>query len=153
MPDLKLLALDAEDLSVLSAHLQDAVVSVGDMAYLKGESRFVLLANRFDWQKAVTVEGKAKIFERRRAGLRFERVEGAQVLGLDLKKQKDILSLLAIEFSKLDAPAGFVTLRFSGGAAIRLKVECIEVELKDLGAAWSTKKMPKHADTGSSEGS
>jgi hypothetical protein len=153
MTDLKLLALDAEDLSVLSAHLQDAVLSVGDMTYLKAEKRFVLLANRFDWQKAVSNKSQAKSFERRRAGLRFERVEGAQISGIDLKKRNDILALLAVEFQETDAPAGFVTLRFSGGAAIRLKVECIEAELKDLGAAWSTKRMPRHADSGSSEGS
>lgn len=153
MADLKLLALDAEDLSVLSAHLQDAVVSVGDMAYLKSERRFALLANRFDWEKAVASPASAATFERRRTGLRFERVEAAQLSAIDLKNAKLALSLLDLVFEETDPPAGFVTLRFSGGAAIRLRVECIEAELKDLGAAWTTKSMPKHAGGEPSDGS
>ena len=153
MPDVKLIALDAEDLAVISAHLQDAVVSVGDMAYLKTERRFALLANRFDWEQATGPGNMTKAFARRRAGLRFECVEVAKIAGIDLKKPKDILSLLAIEYEEGEAPAGFVTLRFSGGAAIRLQVECIEAELKDLGAAWATKKIPEHSDDSSSKSS
>ena len=106
-----------------------------------------------EWNLAPSGAWACYRFERRRAGLRFERVLGAQLSGIDLKKRNDILALLAIEFQETDAPAGFVTLRFSGGAAIRLNVECIEVELKDLGAAWSTRRMPRHADSDSSEGS
>ena len=58
MPDLKLIALDAEDLGVISAHLQDAVLRVGDMVYLPNEKRFVAMANRFDWAQANVVAGK-----------------------------------------------------------------------------------------------
>ncbi len=86
MHDLKLLALDAEDLSVIAAHLQDAVLTSGDMAYLKGERRFALVANRFDWCEASKADGKPKTgdgFVRRRTGMRFERVMDAKVLGLD----------------------------------------------------------------------
>ena len=145
MNDLKLIALDAEDLAVLSAHLQDAVLRVGDMAYLKDERRFAAVANRFDWERALKSKGAAEPYARRRAGLRFERVSEAKVSGLDLKAKDTVLSLLAIQFEEAAAPGGHITLRFSGGGAIRLAVECIEAELKDLGAQWATRHKPKHA--------
>lgn len=150
MPDLKLIALDEEDLGVISAHLQDAVLRIPDMTYLKGDKRFAAVVNRFDWTKAVMAGGGKPALERRRSGLRFERVLGAQTAGIDVKDQKGVLSLLAIRFEPKDSPEGFVTLQFSGGGAIRLHVECIEAELADLGAAWSTKRQPKHADDGNS---
>lgn len=156
MPDLKLIALDAEDLSVVSAHLQDAVLRVADMAYLPREKRFAALANRFDWDKALSTEGKpvkpkrgSAGLERRRTGLRVERVLSAKVTGIDLKDRHATFALLAIAFTPsadLDAPDGDVTLTFSGAAAIRLKVECLEFEMKDLGAVWSTKNSPAHPD-------
>lgn len=152
MADLKLIALDTDDLSVISAHLQDGVLRVADMAYLHHEKRFAAVINRFDWQNAAVVAktpGRAVQNERRRAGLRFERVLGAQIHGINLKDRKAVLSLLAISFSPVadGTPDGDVTLTFSGGAAIRLKVECLEAELMDLGAAWATKHAPSHPDT------
>jgi hypothetical protein len=153
MPDLKLIALDAEDLGVLSAHLQDAVMRVGDMAYVPKEKRFVAIANRFDWTTAAeaskSARGLKEGYERRRAGIRFERVNGAKVQGFRLNDKSSTLALLAVTFESTagpDAPEGDVTLTFSGGAAIRLSVECIEVELKDLGAAWAATRAPEHPE-------
>lgn len=151
MPDLKLIALDREDLSVISTHFQDAVFRVADMAFLPREKRFAAVGNRFDW--AVTLKASAKTkksgFERRRSGLRIDRVLDAKVQGVDLKDSSQTLALLAIGFepgTNPDAVEGHVTLTFSGGAAIRLMVECLEVEMKDLGGAWSAKLSPKHPD-------
>ena len=158
MSDLKLIALDTEDLSVISAHLQDAVVRIADMTYLPKEQRFAVLANRFNWAKALDQSAGQKSaaqIERRRAGLRFERVLAAKVHGLDLKDKTSSLALLAITFESSagpaaadgrDGPDGHVTLTFSGGAAIRLSVECVEAELKDLGAAWSAASSPVHPE-------
>jgi hypothetical protein len=145
MPDLKLIALDPDDLAVVSAHLQDAVLRVGDMAFLKREKRFVAVANRFDWAHAIAhaPEG-AERFERRRTGVRFEHVLGAEVQGFDVKAADRVLSLLAISFQPTNAPEGHIMLHFSGGLAVRLHVECVEVGLDDLGAAWSTPSMPRH---------
>lgn len=144
MTDLKLLALDAEDLSVLSAHLQDAVLRVGDLTYLKREKRFVLVANRFDWAGAH--DPQSRQFVRKRTGVRFERVFSAQVLGIDVDAKEQCLELLAVSFAPraADDPAGIVTLTFAGGGGIRLDVECIEAELKDLGAAWRAGRKPSH---------
>lgn len=146
MTDLKLIALDAEDLAVLSAHLQDAVLKVGDMAYLPRERRFAAVVNRFDWL-AILSSGKSKrLPQRRRSALRFERVTAARLLGIDTAAKDRVLALLAVRYEAAVAPAGAVTLQFAGGAAIRLEVECIEAELRDLGAAWATRSTPDHGD-------
>lgn len=153
MHDLKLLALDAEDLAIIAAHLQDAVLTAGDMAYLKGERRFALVANRFDWceaAKADSKSGKGDGFVRRRTGVRIERVMDAKVLGLDPTKKDTALSLLTVTFEPKTEPGGFVTLHFSGGGAVRLEVECIEAALEDLGAAWTTRRKPSHVGEGGS---
>jgi Protein of unknown function (DUF2948) len=147
MSELKLIALDAEDLSVLSANLQDAVLRVGDVAYLPRDKRFAAIANRFDWLQAEgRAKGAAETYERRRSALRFERVLGAQLSGIDPNNKSAVLALLAISFEPAEAPAGNVTLHFADGAAIRLHVECIEAELKDLGPVWQAKSKPSHPD-------
>jgi hypothetical protein len=152
MPDLKLIALDAEDLAIISAHLQDAVLKVGDLAFLRHEKRFAAVANRFDWVEALEREGTDKSgaadvpYARRRAALRFERVLGAQVHGVDLKNKGAVTSLLAISFEPDEAPAGHITLQLADGGAIRLSVECIEAELRDLGPVWQAKSKPRHPD-------
>jgi hypothetical protein len=147
MNDLKLIALDTEDLRVLSCHLQDAVIRVEDMAYIKDEMRFAALASRFDWECAQRAAGD---YQRRHSGLRFERVTGAQVQGIDLKNKDAVLSLLAVTFEPAEEPSGTLTLHFAGGGAVRLQVECVEAELRDLGAAWSTRVKPEHASDDSS---
>ena len=118
-PGLKLIALDSEDLEVFSAHLQDAVINVTEMTFLKAE---------------------------RRTGLRFENVLGAQLANIDLTDKRQMLNVLAIRFEPTAAPEGHVLISCAGGAAIRLHVECLEAELMDLGAAWATKSKPDHPD-------
>jgi hypothetical protein len=143
MDDLKLIALDPEDLRVLSCHLQDAVIRVGDMAYLRQDMRFAAIANRFDWERAASDEAGA--YQRRRSGLRFERVKSARVQGFDLQQKDAVLVLLAVTFESAEEPSGAVTLHFAGGGAVRLEVECIEAELRDLGAVWGARSKPVHA--------
>lgn len=143
MEELKLIALDADDLRVLSCHLQDAVIRVGDMAYLRQDMRFAAIANRFDWEAAAKDDGAD--YQRRRTGLRFERVKSARVQGFDLQHKETVLALLAVTFEPAEEPSGAVTLHFAGDAAVRLEVECIEAELRDLGAAWRARTRPVHA--------
>lgn len=154
MPPLKLIALDPDDLEVLSAHLQDAVVKVADMTFLRQPKRFVMLLNRFDWEHAVAAGAAAKPDQhrRRRAAVRFERVLAARVQGIDPKAKDVVLSLLAIGFDALsEPPAGHVTLLFAGGATIRLEVECVEAELRDQGGVWRTRRRPQHGDEGGAD--
>jgi hypothetical protein len=154
LPPLKLIALDHDDLGILSANLQDAVAKVGDMAYQRGARRFAMLVNRFDWEHALATKAGAKIENRRRrSAIRFERVLSAQAQGIDLKSKSSVLSLLAIRFEPhAEPPGGTVTLLFAGNAAIRLEVECVEAELRDLGAVWRAKRQPQHASGDSEEG-
>jgi len=147
MSELKLVAFDADDLAVISAHMQDAVLKVADLAYLPAEKRFAALGNRFDWADALKEERpSAEAYTRRQTALRFERVLTAKVHGIDMRRKDAVLSLLAVNFEPRDVPAGSVTLHFSDGGAIRLEVECIEAELKDLGPVWSVQSMPRHPE-------
>jgi hypothetical protein len=149
MAELKLIALDADDLAVISANLQDAVMRVGDIAFRPREKRFAAVANRFDWVDALAQEAardEDRHYARRRTALRFERVLSAQVQGLDPKNKSAVTSLLAVGFEPLEPPAGWITLQFADGSAIRLHVECIEAELRDLGPAWQAKSRPQHPE-------
>src|SRR6202011_288012 len=84
-------------------------------------------------------------YRRRRAVLRFDRVLNLKCRNVDPNNGNAVLNLLAVEFAETDAPAGVVTLVFSGGAALRLEVECLEAELADLGPGWTTAACPSHA--------
>lgn len=139
MPDLKLLALDSEDLDVISATTQDAVIRVGDMGFAKADQRFAVLMNRFAWED----EGRVK--QRKRAALHFDRVNDVKVSGIDTNSVEGVLELLAIRFNVSDDPAGNVDLEFAGGGTVRLSVECLEARLQDLGAAWAAKATPEHS--------
>lgn len=138
---LKLAALDEEDLAVLSAHVQDAVLKVADMTYLPRENRFVIAMNRFIWEKA---EGKRRNYERRQAALTFDRVLSVRTNRIRRDLADAVLNLLAIDFDPSEPPGGAVNLIFAGGGAVRLEVECIEARLADLGAAWATTAKPSH---------
>ena len=143
MTQLKLIALDETDLRIISAQLQDAVLKTGDMAWRPREKRFAAVLNRFDWSLAL----KDEQLQRRQCALRFERVLKAQHTGVD-PNGTAVLSLLAIQFEPAapDNPAGVVTLLFAGDAAIRLEVECIEAELRDLGPVWGARAKPAHPE-------
>ena len=142
MDELKFVVLDGEDLAVVSAHLQDAVLKVSDVLYRPQEKRLVIALNRFDWEGAQALKPE---YRRRRSALRFERVLSCKCRNVD-PTAASVLNLLAVEFNESDAPAGMVTLIFSGGAALRLEVECLEAELADLGPTWSACARPKHAE-------
>jgi hypothetical protein len=138
---LRLVALDNDDIEVVSAHVQDACVRVGDILWRPGEKRVVVVINRFDWESAQSLEPP---YRRRRAALRFERVSALKARHVSCSEKDAVLNLLAVEFKSTDTPAGQVLLTFSGGAALRLEVECLEVELADLGPVWATPCCPAH---------
>jgi hypothetical protein len=140
---LKLVALDGDDIEVLSAHVQDSVVKVGDIMWRPAEKRVIVVINRFDWESAQSPEPP---YRRRRAALRFERVNGFKHRNIACSEKDAVLNLLAVEYVPTDVPGGHVTLTFSGGAALRLDVECLEAELADLGPVWATAACPAHAD-------
>lgn len=134
---LKLAAVDTDDLKVISAHMQDALVRLSDIRYLGRPRKFAFVANRFAWERQPSSE-------RRRTGLHFEHVLSVKQLGIQDMGADHVLSLLSIGFEPGASPSGTVTLTFSGGVDVRLEVECIDAQLHDLGAAWTTENTPSH---------
>ncbi|MCV0395986.1 MAG: DUF2948 family protein [Rhizobiaceae bacterium] len=141
---LKLIALDEEDLRIVSAHAQDAVLRIGDIDWRAAERRVVLPMNRFAWEKKTGLLRGGP--ERRNAVLRFERVDAVRSAGIPRDRPDAVLSLLAIRFTPADPPSGAIELVFSGEGALRLEAECIEAELADLGGAWEALARPRHPD-------
>ena len=142
---LKLLALDDEDLTVISAHMQDAVFRIGDVDYRPKLKSFTIAANRFAWEAG---ERQAKGFERNRAALCFKQVMSVRSIGIDNKAKENVQSLLAILFEKEgDGPDGSIELVLAGGGSILLGVDCIEVQLADTGGTWETTLKPRHPGT------
>lgn len=144
MDQLKFVVLDEEDLEVVSTHLQDAVAKVSDVLWRPQEKRLVVALNRFDWECAESANPECR---RRRSALRFERVLSCKCRDLNQASKDAVLNVLDVEFSPTDAPAGVVTIIFSGGATLRLEVECLEAELADLGPSWTAVARPVHPDS------
>lgn len=143
----RLMALDSEDLDVLAAHMQDAILKAGDLEYDAKRRQFALAANRFVWEEA---EGRRKrSFERRRTAMHFDRVLSVRSRGIRRDDPEQVLSLLTVQFlaeEGMAAPSGVIELIFAEDVSIRLEVECIEVQLADLGPAWETRRRPKHPE-------
>lgn len=154
---LKLRARDREDLEVVSACLQDALVAPADVAYLRRERRFAMLVNRFRWEArarngdlpdtpppAPEEAGDARfedarLYERVHCAVTFDRVRAVRYRGFRRGARGHVLNLLAI------APAaGGILLQFSGGAAIRLETRGIVCHMEDLGEPWPTRWRPHH---------
>lgn len=135
---LRLQALDPEDLAFLSAHLQDAAVRVGDIAYLKEKRRFALVAARFDWEAGARPERCAAV-------LHFDAVRAVRCLRVPRDDKEAILALLTILYDAQGAgPEGQIRLIFSGGAVIALDVDSIEAQLSDTGPRWRISSRPSH---------
>jgi len=116
MEPVKFVALDRDDLEVVSTHLQDALVKVADVMWRPQEKRLVVALSRFDWLSA---EGTKPELRRCRAALRFERVKCCKCRNVNPAGKDAVLNLLAVEFSETDPPAGVVNLIFSGGGTLR----------------------------------
>ncbi|MEQ8965700.1 MAG: DUF2948 family protein [Azospirillaceae bacterium] len=152
---LRLRAADVEDLAIVSAALQDAIVAVGDIGWLPDDRRFAMVVNRFMWDAAPaegatatggdadTDEGDVPVYHRTHCGVRFERVRRVVARGVDLAERGRLLELLAIE-SVVDADGARMLLVFAGGAEIRLDAEAIDCRLEDLGTPWPTTRRPRH---------
>ena len=142
MEPLKFVALDRDDIEVVSTHLQDALVKVADIVWRPQEKRLVITLSRFDWLPA---EGSKPQLRRCQSALRFERVNSCKCRCVNPAGKDAVLNLLAVEFTETDPPAGVVMLMFSGGGVLRLEVECLEAELCDLGPP-GPRARPVHTD-------
>jgi hypothetical protein len=140
-PGLRLLAEDEEDLKIISAHVQDAVVRVGDLAYLPKARRFALLLNRYRWEDDADAKNAGL---RMLSGLHFENVLGVKAQNVRQDDPDAMLELLAIGFAPGADGAGTVELCLAGGGYVRLDVECIDASLRDMAGPWPAKARPKH---------
>lgn len=140
---LNLGALDAEDLSVISALVQDAVLPAMEMRWDRAASRFALLLNRFRWEDG---PARATSPERVQSILVFEGVRGVASNGIDRADDQTVLSLLSVTFEATEAPSGHVILTLAGDGALRLSVEALEATLKDVTKPYvaPSRKTPDH---------
>jgi hypothetical protein len=135
---LKLAAADAEDLQILSARLQDAVVKLKNVIWLPKKRRFAAVLNRLQWEGG----GKTRV----RAGLHFDGVLKVQSHKVKLGAGEAVVSLLAVTFTPNagEDPGGVIEVVLAGGGMIRLTVECIDAELADMTGAWAARGTPDH---------
>jgi hypothetical protein len=125
----RLIALDADDLAVISAHVRQAVVTTADIIWRQDEKRLVVGMNRLDWSQAI---GGSAMPRRLVAALRFERVLSCKSRNIDMDASPSVLEMVGIEFQPTEPPGGSATLVFTNGGALRIDVECLECELADL---------------------
>lgn len=142
MSGLKLMALDGEDLSIISTHMQDSVFKLKDASFDARHGQFVLSVNRFVWENGLK---KNHPPERCRTAFVLKRVSAVRSSGINRADKEQVHSLLAVRFTqKSEGPDGTVELTLSGNGAIALDVECIEAQLTDLSGAWETNAKPFH---------
>lgn len=159
---LKLIARDAEDLAFVASCLQDAIVPLHEMQYLAAERRFILVANRFRWERAKRSvdkstnkpvppvdasfedeDGSIGTHQRIHSGLCIDRVLAVRSRDINRERPDQFLNLLTMQYEpgKLD----FV---FAGGGVLQLEVEALNLFLQDLGEAWPTQWRPQHDAAG-----
>ncbi len=140
--NLKLIARTEEDIKVVSAHLQDSIASISDIANLKKNKIFLMQLNRFMWEDVE--KGVFRKNKRIRTVLKFENVLKVVSKNINQQKKDNFLDFLAIETIKMPDNNYEMKITFAGDSIIRVIVEVIEVSLDDQGEAWETKNKPKH---------
>ena len=139
--NLKLLALNHDDLKVLSAHLQDSVTLVKDIIFLKKSRTFLMMVNRFMWEDVE--RGIFRENKRIRSVVKFENVLEVKSRNINQKKKDKILELLSID-SEVKNNKKELLITFAGNNEIILIVEEINILLDDVGLPWKVKHVPKH---------
>ena len=153
-PPLKLVAHDAEDLAVVAACLQDALIPLNEMRYLPQERRFIMVANRFRWERAAqgsqeqAPQGDASFdsdedfgaLQRTNAGICIDRVLAVRSRNIDRSRPDDFLSVLSVQLD-----GNKLSFLFAGGGVIQIEIEALALYFSDLGKAWPTQWQPDHA--------
>lgn len=141
-------AADPEDLGVLAALVQDSVFTIGDMAWQPRLHRMSLLVNRFRWEDAPAARRRNRPFERVRAVLAFDNVIGVASQGIDRHDRNLVLSLLSVDFEPDGDGGGDVVLTLAGDGGLRMKVEALDVTLRDVTRPYAAPsgRAPDHGD-------
>lgn len=143
---LRLRAETAEDLQVISALLQDAVVDVADVAWMPRRRRFALVANRFRWEDKPVAEQARRDYERVRAGVQVNSALSVRSQGVDPSDKDTVLSILSLAFEPGEDGAGTVLLTLAGDGEIAVEVECLDVAIDDISRPWIARNLPEHPD-------
>lgn len=143
---LKLIALDTDDLAVISALVQDAVFPITEMSWQPGRRRFALLVNRFRWEDAEKAVVRRRPVERVQSVLAVSDVQKVQSQGVDRGEKDLVLSLLSISFEPGNDGGGRLTFTLAGDGAIALDVEALDVVLQDVTKPYAAhaKRAPRH---------
>ena len=142
--NLKLIARTKEDLRVVSAHLQDAIVNINDIANLKKNKILLLQLNRFMWEDVE--KGLLRKNKRIRTILKFENVIKVKSRNINLARKDKFLDFLTIETNQMTDNNYEMKILFAGDSILKVTAEVIEVTLDDQGEAWDTKNKPKHKE-------
>ena len=140
--NLKLLAKNQDDLKVISAHLQDSIVTVKDIIFLKQNRTFIMIVNRFMWEDIE--KGVFRDSKRIRCAIKFEEVVKVESKNINQKNRNKPLECLAIKSSIAEDESHKIKIFFAGDSIITIVVEVINVILQDLGKSWRAKYIPKH---------
>ena len=140
MNRLRLLAEDEEDLKIISAHLQDAVMRVSDLVYLPKQHRFVVMLNRFCWEDCGDGNSGVRVL----TGLHFDGVLKVQSQNVRQDDPAAVAELLAINFTQASDGGGIIDLVLAGGGRVRLHVECIDAVLRDMTEPRPAVARPEH---------
>ena len=143
---LRLKALDAEDLTAISAVLQDAVLCLSELSWQPAKRRFGLLANRFRWEDRDEARRQGRDFERVQAMVVIEDVQKICSTGIDFTDKAQIISLLSVLFEESEDAAGRVIFTLAGDGAIACQVECLDLTLTDVTRPYAapSKSAPEH---------
>ena len=146
---LKLMAQDTEDVTIMSAYLQDAVTNINEIVFQSKSHRFVLMLSRYVWENRCPETGKPLVegkegCTRIRCGLHFDGVLNVSSQHISPNTKDQALELLAIEAFEMDEGQYEIELVFSGDAIIRLTCEMISAQMQDMGEAWPAHCHPKH---------
>ena len=138
MNPLRLIAQNPDEISIVSAHAQDAVIRIADIAHIPQKHIFVLMMNRFRWE---TPHKKQRV----RSALTIRNVLSVRQKWIAQERQNAVIALLAVAFTPCASkPSGTIQLLFSGGAVIDLSVDSCALVLEDVSGAWTTRSVPKH---------
>tara|TARA_X000001036_G_scaffold411646_1_gene424547 strand:- start:214 stop:657 length:444 start_codon:yes stop_codon:yes gene_type:complete len=142
--NLKLIAKNEDDLRVISAHLQDSIVSSKNIVHLKKNSILLIQANRFMWEDVE--KGVFRKNKRVRTVVKFENVLNVSSKNINQNDEERFLDFLTIETKQIPDKSYEIKLIFSGDAVIKINAEVIEVTIDDQGKSWETKAKPKHGN-------
>ena len=136
--NLKLLCKYQEDLKIISAYIQDSLVAVKDIVFLKKNKIFIMMINRFMWENVPAYN------KRIRCAVKFEEVLKVKSKKINQKKNNKHLECLAIKCREILNNNYEIKFFFAGDGIITLIAEAIEVVMHDIGKAWNVAHMPKH---------